>query len=156
MRTRLRAYVLLAVLAAGGSAPLTAQEKVLVNTDKSGLALKGYDPVSYFEGGGPKQGTAEFAATHQRATYRFVSAANRDRFVADPSRYAPQFGGYCGWAASRNYLAPGDPLAYAVMEGRLILQYSQDVLKRWRQDPAGRLKLADQNWPGLVEKEGKP
>lgn len=161
MTTPLRAMALLAVLAAGGAAPLLAQdkaapEKVLLNLDRNGLAMKGYDPVSYFEPSGPLKGSTEFTALHDGATYRFANAENRDRFALKPTRYAPQFGGYCGYGASRNYLAPVDPEAFAIMDGRLILQYSKDVLRRWQEDPRSRLTLADENWSGLVEREGKP
>ena len=161
MTTPLRATALLALLAAGGAAPLIAQataapEKVLLNLDRNGLALKGYDPVSYFESSGPLKGSSGFTAAHDGATYRFATAENRNRFLLEPSRYVPQFGGYCGYGASRNYLAPVDPEAFTIMDGRLILQYSKEVLKRWQEDPRNRLTLADRNWPGLVEREGNP
>lgn len=152
----MRNLLFLAVLAGAWAGPAAAQGRILVNTDRSGLALQGYDPVSYFTQAAPARGSATITATHQGATYRFVSAANRDLFVADPGRYAPQFGGYCGYGASRDYLAPVDPEAFTIMDGRLILQNSKRVLELWQKDPAGRLTLADRNWPGLVEREGKP
>jgi YHS domain-containing protein len=147
----LAAGALTAVLATGAA----AQTKVLVNTDKAGLAIDGYDPVSYFAGSKPAKGSAEITATHLGATYRFASAANRDLFVQDPARYAPQYGGYCGYGASRNYLAPVDPEAFTIMNGRLILQNSKRVLELWQKEPHARLKLADGNWPGLLEREGR-
>ena len=52
-----------------------------VNTEH-GLAVKGYDPVSYFTTGKPTAGLAEFSTTYRGATYRFSSAENRDRFIA--------------------------------------------------------------------------
>ena len=59
------------------------------------LALKGYDPVSYFTEGRPEQGSAEYQASYDDATYWFKSAEHRALFVADPDRYAPLFRGYC-------------------------------------------------------------
>jgi YHS domain-containing protein len=153
--------ILLAVggfaLAAGPSAPIAAQDpKVVVNTSKGGIAVQGYDPVSYFTSPAPQRGNPSFTATHMGARYHFVSAANRDRFRADPDKYAPQFGGYCGYGASRGYLAPVDPEAFTIMAGRLILQNSKKVLELWEREPEARLKLAVQNWPRIVEREGKP
>ncbi|MGE0551802.1 MAG: YHS domain-containing (seleno)protein [Gemmatimonadales bacterium] len=139
----------------GMVAPAAAQNKVLVNIDKTGLALQGFDPVSYFTPTGPVRGRQDLTASHLGATYRFASAENRDRFVADPATYAPQFGGYCGYGASRDYLAPVDPEAFTLMDGRLILQNSKRVLQLWLKDPTGRLALADRNWSGLLEREGK-
>jgi len=148
--------ILLAIaLLLGMVAPAVAQDKVLVNVDKAGLALQGYDPVSYFSPTGPIRGRRELTASHQGATYRFATAEHRDRFLADPAKYAPQFGGYCGYGASRDYLAPVDPEAFTIMDGRLILQNSKRVLQLWLKDPTGRLASADRNWPGLIEREGK-
>jgi YHS domain-containing protein len=148
-----------AVLFAAGALTIgpaaSAQSKVVINV-KDGLAMEGYDPVSYFTDPTPTKGSETYTARHQGGTFRFTSAAHRDRFVKEPARYAPQFGGYCGYGASAGHLAPVDPLAYTIMNGRLILQNSKSVLKMWQKEPEARLKLADQNWPGLVEKEGKP
>jgi YHS domain-containing protein len=159
MRTRLLPSALVLGLVAGISSAALAQPapaKVVVNKSKQGLALAGYDPVSYFGASGPAKGSPTFTASHLGGTYQFVSAENRDRFVQDPVKYAPQYGGYCGYGASRGYLAPVDPEAFTIMAGRLILQNSKKVLELWQKDPEGRLKMADGNWPGIVEREGKP
>lgn len=146
----------LLVIAALTTGPMAlAQTKVVVNT-KAGLAMEGYDPVTYFTDAVPTKGNEAFTATYQGATYRFTTAAHRDLFVQEPARYAPQFGGYCGYGASAGHLAPVDPLAYTIMNGRLILQNSKSVLRMWQKEPEARLRLADRNWPGIVEKEGKP
>ena len=134
----------------------SAPAKIVLNKSKQGLALAGYDPVSYFAGSAPIKGDQSFTATHLGGTYLFASAANRDLFAKDPAKYSPQFGGYCGYGASRGYLAPVDPEAFTIMEGRLILQNSKSVLALWKKDPIGRLKLADGNWPTILEREGKP
>ncbi len=138
-----------------GPAAEAQAPKVVVNA-KSGLALEGYDPVSYFTETAPVKGVEAFSAKHLGATYYFMSADHRDRFLNEPAKYAPQFGGYCGYGASRGYLAPVDPEAYTVMNGRLILQNSKKVLELWKKEPEARLKLADGNWPTIVEREGKP
>src|SRR5437016_5064920 len=75
-----------------------------VNTEH-GLAVKGYDPVSYFTTGKPIPGLAQFSTTYNRATYRFSSAENRDRFIATPEKFVPQYGGYCALAISLNKIA---------------------------------------------------
>ena len=155
MRSLLLAGAAGALLAAC-PATTSGQQRVLVNTDRSGLALQGYDPVAYFTAGMAMPGRPELTASYQGATYQFATPEHRDRFRGDPGRYAPQFGGYCGYGASRGYLAPVDPEAFVVMDGRLILQNSKRVLELWQREPEARLKLADANWPGLLEREGKP
>lgn len=122
-----------------------------VNTDASGLALKGYDPVSYFTDGRAVKGSPEFTFTYNGATYRFASAANRDRFSKQPDAYAAQFGGYCAWAVSRNYTADTDPEAFDIVDGKLYLNYSKLVQLRWKANRAENIKKGEQNWPRLQQ-----
>jgi YHS domain-containing protein len=146
-------------LAAGPPAPpLLAQQqgKVLLNLDESGVAIRGYDPVAYFTEGKAVKGNPGFSARHEGALYHFATREHLAAFSANPARYAPQFGGYCGYGASRGYPAAIDPEAFTIMDGRLILQNSKSVLRRWQEDPGGYLRKADGNWPAIVEKHGKP
>jgi len=46
----------------------------IVNIDKNGFALQGYDPVAYFTDGKPVKGSPEFTASYKGATYQFASA----------------------------------------------------------------------------------
>jgi hypothetical protein len=119
------------------------------NTDRGGLALHGYDAVSYFEGPAPLAGKAELEHAWGGARWRFASAANRDRFAAAPERYAPQFGGYCAKAVSENHTADVDPLAFKIVDGKLYLNYSSKVQKLWEEDIPGRIARANGYWPGL-------
>ena len=64
----------------------------------SSLAVGGYDAVAYFKAGKPVEGKAEFATEFKGATWRFASKDDLDVFKANPTAYAPQFGGYCAWA----------------------------------------------------------
>lgn len=122
------------------------------NVDSSGLALKGYDPVAYFTDGKPVQGTAQFTARHDGATYRFASAANRDAFALAPEKYAPQYGGYCAFGVASGYKAPIEPDAWTIVEGKLYLNYNQAVRSRWSSDIPGYLRKADANWPTVRSK----
>jgi hypothetical protein len=116
-----------------------AANKTLVNVDKTGLGLKGYDPVAYFTENRPVKGDPQFVST----------------FDANPSKYEPQFGGFCAYAASEGHTAKIEPDAFEVLNGRLLLQYDRDVRELFNKDPQGKLKKADANWPGIVEKDGK-
>lgn len=73
---------------------LAGDVKKKVNTNWSGVAIKGYDPVAYFTEGHPVKGKKEFEFAWQDARWRFASAANRDLFAANPERYAPKYGGF--------------------------------------------------------------
>jgi YHS domain-containing protein len=121
-----------------------------VNADANGLALHGYDAVAYFTDQKAIEGSPRFTFEWNGATFRFASAANRDRFAASPEAYAPQFGGYCAWAVSRNYTADIDPNAFDIVNGKLYLNYSRMVQLRWKVDRSGNIRKAAQNWPKLV------
>ena len=123
-----------------------------INTSWTGLAIKGYDPVAYFTDGKPVKGDAQFDFDYRGATYRFASAANRDRFIKEPDKYLPQYGGFCAYAVSRNYTADTDPLAWRIVDGKLYLNYSRDAQQKWEQDIPGNIKKGDTNWPALSQK----
>ena len=125
----------------------------VVNLDKNGLALQGYDPVAYFTDGKPVKGSPEFTATYKGATYQFASAEHRDRFKKSPEKYEPQFGGFCGYAASINKLAPIEVDKFQVLHDRLILQHNKKAWDLWHQDVEGNLKKADANWPSLSQQK---
>jgi YHS domain-containing protein len=112
----------------------------------------GYDVVAYFTQGKPVEGKPEFTAQYKGATWRFASQANRTLFVANPSRYAPQYGGYCAWAVGHNYTAAGDPTVWKIVNGRLYLNYNTDVQKQWNANTAKYIADGDRNWPSVLAK----
>ncbi|MCR9072251.1 MAG: YHS domain-containing protein [Alphaproteobacteria bacterium] len=117
----------------------------------SNTAVDGYDPVAFFTEGKPVEGSSAFETRYEGATWRFASAANRDAFIADPAKYAPQYGGYCAWAVSQGYTAKGDPQHWRVVDGRLYLNYNADVQQRWEKDIPGFIQAANGNWPKVLE-----
>ena len=125
----------------------------VVNIDKSGLALQGYDPVGYFTDSKPVKGSSEFTASYKVATYQFASAEHRDMFQQNPAKYEPQFGGFCGYAASINKLAPIEVDKFQVLHDRLVLQHNQKAWDLWHKDVEGNLKKADANWPTLSQQK---
>jgi YHS domain-containing protein len=132
-----------------------ANAKELLNLDRKGVAVQGYDVVALYDGGKPVKGVATIASTHRGATYHFVSAAHKATFDASPTKFEPQFGGYCAYGVSRGKLVEIDIEASQVVDGRLFLQYSKGVRNDFNKDSAGNLKKADANWPVLLDKKGK-
>lgn len=122
-----------------------------VNATLFGVAIKGYDPVAYFTEGKPVEGVKAHKLDWNGAEWRFANAANRAAFEAEPTKYAPQYGGYCAWAVSQGYTAGIDPAAWKIVEGKLYLNYNQDVQKKWQTDIPTRIKDADANWPKLLD-----
>ena len=117
--------------------------------NSDGMAIEGTDPVAYFTEGKPVEGMADITYDYGGVTWRFASAANRDTFAAEPTRYAPQYGGYCSWAVSQGYTASTVREAWHIEDGKLYLNYSKGVQGRWQEDIPGHISQADANWPGL-------
>ncbi len=135
------------LIAAAGLVQAFAGE--LVNVDKQGLALQGYDPVAYFTANAAVKGDPAITTTFGGATYRFASTENRQAFEGEPTKYAPQFGGFCAYAVSRGKTAKIDPTAFEIVDGRLLLQYDHSILKTFNKGTAGNLAKADANWPKI-------
>lgn len=131
-----------------------AQTKSLQNLDKQGVAIQGYDPVAFFTQGKPVKGQSQFESAYKGANYLFASAEDKATFDSNPSKYEPQFGGFCAYAVSEGHTAPVKIEAFMIVNGRLLMQYDLDVKKTFEKDPQGRLGKADKNWPDIVEKQG--
>ena len=114
-----------------------------------GIGAGGYDPVAYFTDGKAVEGSEQFTAEYAGVTYRFASAAHRDAFAAAPETYVPRYGGYCAYAAAKGALAPTDPEAFTVRDGKLYLNYSRAVRERWLARAGEYIEAADRNWPKL-------
>lgn len=117
----------------------------------SSTAIDGYDTVSYFSGSAPVKGSSDHKTKWRGATWKFSSAENLAKFEADQEKYAPQYGGYCAWAMSSGNFAPGDAEVYEVYNGKLYLNYNEDVKAKWVQDKDGFIAKADEKYPALVE-----
>jgi YHS domain-containing protein len=126
-----------------------ATDGYLVNINDKGVIIEGYDPVAYFTDGKPVQGTEQFTFKHHGATYWFASAEHMDLFKADPEKYLPQYGAFCGYAVSIGKLRPVDPAIYQVENGRLILQHTQEAFDLFNKDLQKSIVKADKNWPGI-------
>ncbi len=155
MRTSLLGTLLLIATVVTLRADHQPDHKTLVNRSREGVAIQGYDPVAYFTQNRPVKGLPRFTARHDGVTYWFADAASQARFAAEPGRYLPAYGGYCGYAASVNKLSPISPEWFQIVEGRLVLQHNKKAFDKWNADLGGHLGRADRNWPQLVMRHGQ-
>ena len=122
--------------------------------EKNGVAIQGYDAVAYFTDKKPVEGKKEFSFEYKGSTFLFSTAANRDKFAANPTAFAPQFNGFCAYGAAAGYKAKTDPDAFSIVDGKLYLNYNSVVRVRWNLDTKGYINKAESNWP-TVEKSTK-
>ena len=116
-----------------------------------GVAIHGYDPVAYFTEEAAVPGDPANAYEWSGATWHFASRENLELFAQEPEKYAPQYGGYCAWAVSRGSTARIDPEQFVVEDGRLFLNFSRRINRRFVRDLQENIRSADQNWTQVRE-----
>lgn len=117
-----------------------------LNLDSHGVILKGYDPVAYFTQRKAVKGTPKYETSYQGATYYFSSVANLAAFKRNPSKYAPQYGGFCANGMKNRHADDIDPTVFFIIKGRLYVCASPEAEKEFRSNESGNIKKADQNW----------
>lgn len=129
--------------------------------DKNGIALDGYDVVSYFAGKAVK-GNKQFNTDYSGATYYFQSKENQKTFESDPTKYLPQYEGYCALGVSYGKKISVDPNTFRVTNGKLYLFYNGDAagkkvnsLETWNKNENRLLKKADELWPDVKKRKYK-
>jgi YHS domain-containing protein len=133
-------------LGAHGQAPAT-----IVTDPLTGVAIDGYDPVSYFISPEPMPGKPDFELSWGGASWYFTSAANRDVFARNPTSYAPQFGGHCVTSLSRGYLSDGKPRLFAIEGLKLYFFYSTANKEAFLLSRSATVAKAAENWTRLAD-----
>lgn len=151
MNFRITSSVLLFVLLGIGYHAMaqTAEDRHRHFNTNKGLALQGYDPVSYFDGT-PQEGDEKWSHTYRGVRYHFSSAANRARFQAAPEKFEPAYGGWCAYAMGETgEKVKIDPETFKIVAGRLYLFYNfwgNNTLVDWNKNEAALKTQADLNW----------
>ena len=121
----------------------------IVTDPLTGVAIDGYDPVSYFIDSEPHLGRPDFEYDWGGVPWYFESAANRDVFARNPDIYAPQYGGHCLMSLSRGYLSDGKPGLYLLIGLKLYFFYSTANRDAFLLSKAAAVDSATKNWPEL-------
>jgi YHS domain-containing protein len=126
--------------------------------DPTGFAVSGYDVVAYFDleqspVGSPQPaavpGKKDYTSSYNGATFAFSSAENKARFDADPAAFAPQYDGHCAYGVSKGGKVPGNPNLWRILDGKLYLNITPNVVGFWEEDISGNLTLAENNWVSI-------
>ncbi len=120
-----------------------------LNLSNSGLALRGYDPVAYFTLGKPTKGKRDISVKNSGGTYYFASQNNKDRFLQNPTKFLPQYGGYCAYGTAVKNKVDGDPRIWHIVNGKLYFNITRSVDRTWKRNTNGYIKKANRNWPKL-------
>lgn len=114
-------------------------------------AIDGYDPVAYHLHKKPVVGSKKFTYKWKGAVWMFSNAKNLSLFRTEPKKYAPQYGGYCAWAAAQGKLADTDPKLFDIYEGKLYLNYNRKTQNDWRLDKKNMVLKGDKLFPSLIK-----
>jgi YHS domain-containing protein len=128
-----------------------SQAGVDTETDHNGVILAGHDAVAYFTQGKPVEGNATITAVYNDAIYRFSNEKNRNTFVANPSKFAPAYGGYCAYGMTFGKKFEIDGKAFEVVDGVLYVNKNLDVYKAWKEDVPKHLQEANTEWPKVKQ-----
>lgn len=120
------------------------------NTE-NGIAMREFDPVSYFNGSRPLKGTSKFYHHHKGITYYFANQENLEKFRKSPDKYEPAYGGWCAYTIAQNgERVKINPASYKIINGKLHLFYnfnSDNRLLKWNKGEEDRLRVtANRNW----------
>lgn len=116
----------------------------------TGLAINGFDPVSYRLGARPMAGRAEYELIQDRFVWRFASQANLEAFRDAPQVYAPAFGGFDPTGVANGVAVESDPSQFAVIGSRLYLFRSAENRQRFLRE-AGLLARAESRWNAVLQ-----
>ena len=128
--------------------PVVGITELFAVDELSGVALYGFDPVSYFLGEGPKPGLTDYEIIWSGVAWRFASAANREAFLRNPETYAPRFGGYDATAIAQGLTVRANPWLSVVRSDGIYLFRSDHGRARFVADQSLARK-AEERWVGL-------
>ncbi len=141
--------VILIVFGVGIATSQTALRKKHFNIEK-GVAIQGYDPVAYFISGKAILGNKSLAVTTEGITYYFSSQKYKDFFLKNPTKFEPQYGGWCAYAmGENNEKVEIDPETFKIVDGKLYLFYhswTNNTLTKWNENQKTLKSKADKNW----------
>lgn len=154
----LAALAVLVVAALTGCSAMQAQNppgmlkpvNAVADGAEARLMLKGADVVAYFTEQRHRQGTPEHRSEYQGVAFRFASAEHKRLFDAEPTKYLPQYGGYCANGIAYGIPWGGDADSWRMIDGKLYIFGGQGSKDAFELDVAGNRALADGYWASEV------
>lgn len=128
-------------------------QKPSLNVTKQNVAIEGYDVVAYFTEEKAVKGKETIMHEHEGVVYIFSSEMNKRHFAKNPSRYMPQYGGWCAYAMGKDGSKVSiNPKTFKLIGGKLYLFYNKlgvNTLNSWNKDETNLKAQADKFWEEL-------
>ncbi len=128
-----------------------AQDNRANNIDNSNIALQGYSAVSYADLNLAQKGVKEFKSEYQKIVYYFTSAEQKATFDRNPTKYLPQYGGFCAFGTYAGAKFRVDPNKFITKDGKYYLFLNNiefDAKQLWLDENNHKqlVSTADSNW----------
>ena len=144
--------VVLAVLS--GCAPLTTQSpegslrplNAVADGDDKHLMLFGHDVVAYFTENKHRKGDPAIKSVIDNVTFRFATQEHKALFDKEPSRYIPQYNGYCANGIVYGIPWGGDADSWRIINGKLYNFGGKGSRDGFYVDLPRNIALADKYW----------
>ncbi|MBK7017912.1 MAG: hypothetical protein IPH39_20790 [Sulfuritalea sp.] len=157
-RPSLTLLLALAALLLAGCGAMTAQNpsgkytpvNAVAEGDEARVMLKGADVVAYFVSNKYQQGLPQFSSRYEDISFRFASAENKALFDKQPTKYLPEFGGYCANGIVYGIPWGGDADTWKMIDGKLYIFGGQASKDGFEIDEKKNLALAESYWKDEV------
>lgn len=118
-------------------------------------AISGADVVAYYSLEPDEKavmGRDEFTYQWGGTLWKFSTKENREKFVSEPLKYLPQYGGYCAFAVGHNFTTSIRPNSWTIVDGKLYLNHNNTSQKKFRAKLDESIARADKNWPDVLDR----
>jgi YHS domain-containing protein len=119
--------------------------------DVSAVMLKGHDVVSYFTQSKHALGSAQITSQYEGVTFRFAHAEHKALFDKEPTKYIPQYGGYCANGIVYGIPWGGDADTWMIQNGKLYIFGGQGSKDGFEVDVPANMALAEKYWAEEVK-----
>lgn len=120
-------------------------------SDGKEIAFEGYDITSYFDGK-PVKGHRMINYEYEDLNLTFSSKESRQKFINNPEKYLPAYGGWCATAVVSGTLIEPNFSLYKIQEGKLLFFEVKAFFNgqtQWEKDPDYNKLLADAQYSSL-------
>ena len=106
--------------------------------------------MSHFTHGKLVRRSDDFSTKYKGAICKFGTHKYEELLLAYSEAYAPQCGGYCAYAVANGTTAGAEPELFAIVDGKLYLNYSRRFNQRWTADRDNFIYKVVAQWLKLV------
>lgn len=110
------------------------------------VLLKGADVVAYFTDNDYKQGNPAIKSVFENVTFYFATAEHKALFDREPTKYLPQYGGYCANGIVYGIPWGGDADTWRIFDGKLYIFGGAGSRDGFLLDVPRNRQLADKYW----------